>query len=155
MVWLQPFLIFTVRTILGLLMGVSLSFLGVGIGWVSYVFFGASSLDTLLILFMGGASVGAAGGGFLSWLNLDYNTPMRLLAKALVLVIAAVGGAWGGYQYGSVQDVPCCARADITPITYIVLGATVGANIIALLLGITRQAMPSLRRQLALGKIGQ
>jgi len=152
MEWLQPVLVLSVRTLLGLLMGASLGLLGVGIGWGSYVFFGATSLDTLLILLMGGAAVGAAGGGFLAWLGIDYNTPIRLIAMAVLLLLAAIGGAWGGFQYGSVQEVPCCAKADITPITYIVLGAALATNIIALVIGLTRMAMPSLRKEPALVK---
>ena len=150
MEWLQPVLVLSVRTLLGLLMGASLGLLGVGVGWGSYLFFGATSLDTLLILLMGGAAVGEAGGGFLAWLGIDYNTPIRLIATAMLLLLAAIGGAWGGFQYGSVQEVPCCAKADITPITYIVLGSALATNLIALVMGLTRMAMPSLRRQPAL-----
>ncbi len=153
--WLQPTLIFSARSILGLLLAGSLGLLGVGIGWGSYVFFGATSRETLLILLLGGAVVGAAGGGFLGWLRLDYNTPVRLISTAAVLLLGATGGAWGGFQYGAVQEVPCCAKADLTPITYIVLGASLATNVLALALSLTQLALPTLRRQFAVGRFGR
>ncbi|MCI0860200.1 MAG: hypothetical protein J4N81_15840 [Chloroflexi bacterium] len=152
MEWLQPVLVLSVRSFLGLLMGASLGLLGVGVGWASFVFFGASSGDTLLILLMGGAAVGSAGGSFLAWLNLDYNTGLKLVGKAVLFLLAAIAGAWGGFQYSSVREIPCCAKADITPITYFVLGAVVATNVVALALRLTGLGLPSLRRQLALGK---
>ena len=66
-----------------------------------------------------------------------YNKPMRDVkdpislpagSTAALLLLAAIAGAWGGFQYASVQEVPCCAKADITPITYTVLGASVAAT---------------------------
>ena len=155
MEWLRPVWILLARSILGLLLAASLGLLGVGIGWGSYVFFGATSRDTLLILLMGGAVVGAAGGGFLGWLRLEYNTPVQLISTAAVLLLASTGGAWGGFQFGAVQEVPCCARADITPITYVLLGASLVTNGIALALSLTQLAIPTLRRQFAVGKFGQ
>ena len=152
---LRPVWILIARGILGLLLAASLGLLGVGIGWGSYVFFGATSRETLLILLMGGGAVGAAGGGFLGWLRLDYNTPIRLIGTAAALLLAAIAGAWGGFQYGSVQEIPCCARADITPITYIVLGASVATNVIAMALSLTQVALPTLKRQFAVGKFGR
>ena len=153
--WLRPFLVFSARSILGLLLAASLGLLGVGIGWGSYVFFGATSRETLLILLLGGGAVGAAGGGFLGWLRLDYNTPVRLISTAAVLLLAAIGGAWGGFQYGASQEIPCCARADITPITYVLLGASLATNVVALALSLTQLALPTLRRQFAVGRFGR
>ncbi len=153
--WLQPTLIFSARSILGLLLAGSLGLLGVGIGWISYVFFGATSRETLVILLMGGAVIGTAGGGFLGWLRFDYNTPVRLISTAAVLLLAATGGAWAGFQYGAIQEVPCCARADITPITYVLLGASLATNAVALALSLTQLALPTLKRQFAVGRFGR
>lgn len=149
---LQPIWVLSARSIIGLLLAAIFGLLGVGIGWIAYVFFGATSRETLLILLLGGAVVGTAGGGFLGWLRLDYNTPVRLIGMAAVLLLAATGGAWGGFQYGSFQEVPCCARADITPITYVLIGASLATNVIALVLSLTQLAMPMLRRQFAVSK---
>ncbi len=152
---LQPVWILSARSLLGLLLAASFGLLGVGIGWASYVFFGATSRETLFILLLGGIVVGAAGGGFLGWLHLDYNTPVRLIGTAALLLLAATGGAWGGFQYGAIQEVPCCAKADITPITYVLLGAAVATNIVALGLSLTQLAVPTLKRQFAVGKSGR
>jgi len=143
---LRPLVGLTVRTIIGVLFGGTFGFLGVGIGWISFVFFGARSGDTLLLLFIGGSSVGVAGGVSLGWLNLDGNSGIRLVAMGSLLLLAAAGGSWGGYQFGSVQDVPCCATADVTPITYIVIGAILATSVVALVLNLSYRALPLFRR---------
>ena len=134
------------RTLLGVLAAITLGPLGAGIGWALYVFSGAVSLNTLLVLLMGGAAVGAAAGVLLAWLRFDYNSPLWLGATAVVLLLAALAGAWGGYQYGAVQEVPCCAGPDITPIAYVSLGAAAVAGGIGLVLNIARQVVTSLNR---------
>lgn len=146
MEWLRPLIGLTVRTLMGVLIGGTFGFLGVGIGWGSFVFFGARSGDALLLFFIGGASVGAAGGVLLAWLNLDGNSALRLVVMGTLLLLAAAGGSWGGYQFGSVQDVPCCATADVTPITYIVIGAIVASSVVALILNLSHRALPLFRR---------
>ena len=146
MEWLRPLIGLTVRTLMGVLIGGTFGFLGVGIGWGSFVFFGARSGDTLLLFFIGGASVGVAGGVFLAWLNLDGNSAGRLIVMGSLLLLAAAGGSWGGYQFGSAQDVPCCATADVTPITYIVIGAIVATRVAALLLNLSHRALLLFRR---------
>ncbi len=146
MEWLRPLIGLTVRTLMGVLIGGTFGFLGVGIGWGSFVFFGARSGDTLLLFFIGGASVGAAGGVLLAWLNLDGNSALRLVVMGTLLLLAAAGGSWGGYQFGSVQDVPCCATADVTPITYIVMGAIGASSVVALILNLSHRALPLFRR---------
>ena len=143
---LRPLVELTVRTIIGVLFGGTFGFLGVGIGWISFVFFGARSGDTLLLLFIAGSSVGVAGGVSLGWLNLDGNSGIRLVAMGSLLLLAAAGGSWGGYQFGSVQDVPCCATADVTPITYIVIGAILATSVVALILNLSYRALPLFRR---------
>jgi len=143
---LRPFIVLSVRSLFGVLIGGTFGFLGVGIGWGSFVFFGAKSGDTLLLLFIGGAAVGTTIGVFLAWMNLDGNSAVRILTTGALLLLVAVGGSWGGYQYGSVQDVPCCASADVTPITYIVMGAVLAASVVALILNVSRRAFPFLNR---------
>ena len=155
MEWVRPVLVISARSILGVLLAASFGLLGVGIGWGSYVFFGATSRDTLLILLIGGAVVGAASGGFLGWLRLEHNSPVRIISTIALLLLAALGGAWGGFQYGAIQEVPCCATANITPITYIMLGATITTNVVALTLSLTQSALPALRRQFLVGKFGR
>ena len=144
----RAILVLVGRTLLGVLVAMTLGPLGAGIGWALYVFSGAVSLNTLLVLLMGGAAVGAAAGVLLAWLRLDYNSPLWLGATAVVLLLAALAGAWGGYQYGAVQEVPCCAGPDITPIAYVSLGAAAVAGGIGLVLNIARQVVTSLKRNI-------
>lgn len=143
---LRPLFILSTRTLFGVLIGGTFGFFGVGIGWVSFVFFGARSGDTLLLLFIAGAALGTTIGVFLAWMNLDGNSAVRVIATSALFLLVAVGGSWGGYQYGSVQDVPCCATADVTPITYIVMGAVLATSVVALILNVSRRALPFLNR---------
>ena len=136
------------RTLLGFLVAMTLGPLGAGIGWALYVFSGAVTLTTLLVLLMGGTAVGAAAGVLLAWLRLDTNSPLWLAAMAGVLLLTAIAGAWGGFRYGAVQQVACCAGPDITPIAYVALGAAVAASGMGLLFSITRQVITSLRRDI-------
>lgn len=146
MEWLRPSFVLTFRTILGLLLGMTFGFVGVLIGWVSFVFFGATSGTTLLGLFMGGAAIGTAVGVFMAWMTLDGNVASRVIITMGLLVLAAAGGSWGGYQFGSIQEVPCCAKPDVTPITYIVIGSVAVTSVVAFIMNVSRQAMPLLRR---------
>jgi hypothetical protein len=79
-------------------------------------------------------------------MNLDGNSAVRVIATSALFLLVAVGGSWGGYQYGSVQDVPCCASPDVTPITYIVMGAVLATSVVALILNVSRRALPFLNR---------
>jgi hypothetical protein len=135
----QPLLVFGGRTVLGVLLAVVLSMAGIGIAWGLYVFFGASSRTTLLTVFMVGAGVGAGLGGFLAWLRIEGDPGPVLLATVLLALLAGIGGAWGGYEFGGRQEVPCCAKADITPVTYTALGAAVAANGAALMVSAARR----------------
>ena len=143
---LRPSLVLSARTLFGVLIGGTFGFFGVGISWISFVFFGARSGDTLLLLFIAGAALGTTIGVFLAWMNLDGNSAVRVIATSALFLLVAVGGSWGGYQYGSVQDVPCCATADVTPITYIVVGAVLATSAVALILNVSRRALPFLNR---------
>ena len=91
--------------------------------------------------------MGAAAGVFLAWLRLGYNTPLLLSISAAGLLLAGIGGAWGGFEYGAAQEVACCAGPDITPIAYVVLGATAFSNVAGLLLGIAPLVVTTLRRR--------
>ena len=134
------------RLLLGVLLALALGPLGAGLGWVAYVFSGAVTRLTLLVLLMGGAAIGVAGAVFLAWLGTNRNSPNWIGGLGVTLLVAAAVGAWAGYQIGSLQEVPCCAGPVITPITYIVLGATATANGAGLSLGIAREWATSLRR---------
>ena len=136
----QLVLVLAGRTVLGLLLAAVFSVIGIGIAWAMFVFFGAVSHATLLSLLMSGAGAGAGVGALVAWLRVDRvpRWPMRL-AGALALVLAGIGGAWGGYQFGAGQEVACCVGPAITPITYTALGATAATNALALAMGVAQE----------------
>jgi hypothetical protein len=134
----QPVLVLGLRAIVGSLLALALGTFGVGVGWILFVFVGATSHTTLLVMFMGGAALGAAGGGFLAWLRLDNNTRPLLLGTGAVLLLAGVAGAWGGFYFGSGQEGLYGAGPPISPMTYTVLGAVAVSNGVALLLGVVQ-----------------
>ncbi len=135
MVWLGPGLVFLGRAVLGVLLSALLSVIGIGVAWGMFVFWGAVSHATLLILFMTGAGAGAGIGSYAAWLRIDL-APRRsvLAAVAVVIILAGIGGAWGGFQFGSTREVACCVGPAIGPITYTAFGATIAANVAALAL---------------------
>ena len=151
---LQPALVLGLRTMLGTLMALALGTLGVGMGWILFVFAGASAHSTLLTLLVGGAALGAATGGFLAWLRLDDNTPRSLLVTGAALLLAGSIGAWSGLQFGSGQEVRCCASPDITPMSYTVLGAVALTNLAALLLGVGQTLRRANLQGLPMGSAG-
>ena len=54
----------------------------------------------------------------------------------LAILAGAIGG-WGGYSYGATIEVECCARRDVGAQELTVLGATIGANFMALCVAVT------------------
>ncbi len=125
----QPVLVLVGRALLGVLLAAVLSVIGIGIAWGMFVFWGAVSHVTLLLLFMTGAGVGAGIGSFAAWLRIDLAPRTSVLAAmAMVLILAGVGGAWGGFQFGATREVACCVGPAIGPITYTTFGATIAAN---------------------------
>jgi len=131
----QPVLVLVGRAVLGVLLAAVLSVIGIGIAWGMFVFWGAVSHVTLLLLFMTGAGVGAGIGSFAAWLRIDLAPRTSvLMAVAMVLILAGIGGAWGGFQFGGTREVACCVGPAIGPITYTTMGATIAANGAALVM---------------------
>ena len=128
------------RTALGVLLGAVLSIVGIGIAWAMFAFSGAVSLLTLLSLFISGAGVGAGLRAFLARLRIDGVPQWPMLVVAvLALVPAGVGGARGGFQYGTSQELVCCVGPAITPITYTALGSTAATNTVALDMSVSHE----------------
>ena len=127
-----PYLVPVGRTVAGIVLGVVLSMIGIAIAWSLYIFFGAGSIETWLASLFFGAGLGAGIAAFAAWLHLDRETSLVLALTAVFVVGAGIAGAWGGYEYGSVQEVECCAMPTVSPIYYTALGSAVVANIAGL-----------------------
>ena len=131
MIWLGPGLVFLGRVVLGVLLAALLSAIGIVVAWGMFIFWGGVS--HVILFLMTGAGVGAGIGSFAAWLKIDRAPPLVVLAAvALVLILAGIGGAWGGFQFGATREVACCAGPAIQPVTYMALGAIVVANGVAL-----------------------
>lgn len=123
-----PYLVPVGRTVIGLTLGVVLSMIGIALAWSLYIFFGGQSIDTWLASLFLGAGFGAGTAAFVAWLHLDRETGRVLVLTALFVVGVGIAGAWGGYQYGSNQEVECCAMPTVSPVYYTALGSSVVAN---------------------------
>ncbi len=131
MVWLGPGLVFLGRAVLGVLLAALLSAIGIVVAWGMFIFWGGVSHVTLYI--MTGAGAGAGIGSYAAWLKIDRAPRAFVLAAvALVLILSGIGGAWGGFQFGSTREVACCVGPAIQPVTYMALGAIIVANAAAL-----------------------
>ena len=127
-----PYLVPVGRTVAGVVLGVVLSMIGIAIAWSLYIFFGGQSIGTWLASLFFGAGLGAGSAAFVAWLHLDRETSLVLGLTALVVIGAGIAGAWVGYEYGSNQEVECCAMPTKSPIYYTALGSAVVANIAGL-----------------------
>ena len=116
------------RAALGLGLAIVLSMLLLGIAWGLYIFSGAVSKTTLLVMSIAGAGLGAGLGASLAWLRIDRNPLLALTAMFVLAIIAGTLGGWVGYQYGANKEVECCAMPETAPFTYTAFGATLGAN---------------------------
>ena len=116
------------RTLLGLAAGVVLSMVALAVAWGLFIFAGASSKTTLLIMSMAGAGMGAGMGAYLAWLKLD-RPPWSIVALTVLLAVAGgVIGGLGGYQFGANREIECCAEPQTAPFTYTAFGAALAAN---------------------------
>ncbi len=129
---LAPVLVPIGRTVLGACLGVVLSMIGIGIAWALFIFFGGQSASTWLGSLFVGAGLGAGTGCFCAWLRIDGDELLALMLTAAIIVGAGILGAWGGYEYGSTQEVECCAMPTKSPIYYTALGSVVIATAAAI-----------------------
>jgi hypothetical protein len=125
---LGPVLIPIGRTAFGVCFGVVLSMTGIAMAWALFIFFGGQSANTWLGSLFFGAGLGAGIAGFVAWLRLDRENMAEIVLTGAIILGAGILGAWGGFEYGSTQEVECCAMPTKSPIYYTALGATAIAN---------------------------
>ena len=146
--WHKSGITVTARTLFGLPLAAVLGVIGLTIASALSLFFGVSGLPTLLALRMIGVGVGAGIGAGVMMLRIDSipSWPV-LLSVALALVLASSLGAWAGYQVGyrisAIEDANCVGVCGylFKPLTYTALGATLVANVIALVFNVGYEGM--------------
>lgn len=135
------------RGFFGVVLAMSLGLLGVIAGWGLFVMSGSASWHVWFWSGTGGAGVGAAVGASLAWLTGEAPRPLGASALLFAAIAAAgIAGAYGGYHWGQVQEVPCCASPDSSSTTYTVSGAMAATLGAATMLGIFSQRMWRLPR---------
>ena len=82
--------------------------------------------------------IGGGLGGFIPWVNLESSRESRrvFLISLAVVLLAALGGAWGGYYYKVVLTdslTPWTGRAVTSTAIF---GAAVAANLVAVPIGL-------------------
>lgn len=141
-----PYLAPVGRTVAGVVLGVVLSMIGIATAWSFYIFFGSQSIATWLASLFFGAGLGAGIAAFIAWLHLDRETSLVLGLTAFVVIGAGIAGAWGGYEYGSNQEVECCAMPTVSPVYYTALGSAVVANAAGIVFATARAIITKNRR---------
>ena len=129
---IYPILGYSGRTLLGFALAILLGALGVGIGRGVMLFFGLISVEAMFFLLMAGAGIGAGVGSLMAWLWLKHSGRVFAVTLLLLGILAGAIGGWGGYSYGAGYDWGCCARPDMGSEAFTILGATAGANLMAL-----------------------
>ena len=121
--------ILAARLLLGFGLAIFLSMVCLGITWGLFIFSGASSRNTLLIMSMVGAGLGAGIGAYVAWLKLDRSSWSFVSVAILLAVVGGVLGGMAGYQYGANREIECCAEPQTAPFTYTAIGAAILANV--------------------------
>ena len=143
-------LILAGRSVFGLLSGMVLSMAGVAIAWGIFVFSGSQSASIWLVLLLLAAGAGSGIGGFLAWLKIDQYDPGTAAVTAFVAVVAGIGGAWSGYEYGAYRTAACCdvsgASISLSPVAFSALGAAIVTSGALLLFELAKKRFAGRRR---------
>jgi len=136
---------------LGLVIGVGArAVLGVGIALVFstaavvlarlvYLFFGLTAWNTWLAMLVVSGGIGAAAGGVVILGNAGPSSrTFKFFALVLLMAVAGIVGALGGFSFGDGRQVQCCARPDMGPAAYSIIGATLGVAGAGVFLGSLR-----------------
>ena len=129
---------FTIRAVLGVGLALFFSAMAVVAARLTYLFFGLTSWDAWFAMFLAGSGVGAAAGSLVNLVGAGPSGRMVFVTFVLLTVAAGIGGAWAGYSFGNGREVECCARPDMGPLAYSIVGATVVASAAAVLLGVVK-----------------
>ena len=85
-----------------------------------------------------GGGLGAGVGSFLAWIPTESSRP-RVMLIFLVVLLASLGGAWGGYYWKVYIDESLSAFSGRAITSVALFGAAIGASLMAGSLGVVRQ----------------
>ncbi len=129
------------RAVLGIGLALVLGVVGVALARMGLLLFGFTSWSAWITLLVLGAGGGAGIGSVAAWLGLKGAGAAFTTALALLAWGAGMAGGWFGFSYGAGVEPECCASPTMGPIAYTVLGAVVGSNLVAILLGVIGQTV--------------
>ncbi len=114
--------VFAIRTLFAIAEG----------GWSRFVF---------TLFWFSAVGIGGGLGGFIAWLNLESARSSRklFLLGLLLVLLAGLGGAWGGFYYKVVLTdslTPFTGRAVTSTAIF---GAAVAANLVVVPMGLFRR----------------
>lgn len=124
-------------------------------GWFVYVFAVPRDPTTMLAMLMIGGGTGAGAASVISWANLRHNRRRTVLLGVAIGAAAGSAGAFLAYLYIAslgemlieTKRLAVVYRPDINPVIYMITGATLGANVAALLLVAWREYAGKQRKE--------
>ena len=129
-------LVFIFRTVAGIALSLVLGALGVFVVSISFSFSNGSWPVWIFTLsWFSAVGLGAVLGSFLAWMNLETSRTSSLLVL-VVLMLAGLGGAWGGFYYkvGLTDSLtPFTGRAVSSTAIF---GAAIATNLVTVSLGL-------------------
>ena len=115
------------RAVLGIGIALVFSTAAVVLARLIYLFFGLTAWNTWLAMLVVSGGIGAAAGGMVILGNAGPSSrTFKFPALVLLMAVAGIAGALGGFSFGDGRQVQCCARPDMGPAAYSTIGATLG-----------------------------
>ncbi len=130
------FVPFVARTALGVFLALIFAGVSYVVAWAILVSSWELTPLTVEVAAISAIGTGAGVGGSLGWVDLDAPRS-RILLGVILGVLAALGGAWIGLQYGRTVFIPA-GMPGIAELSGLLKGAIIAGNLAPILLGVTR-----------------
>lgn len=130
------FVPFAARTVLGFFLALIFAGVGYVVAWAILVSFWQLTPMTIQVTAISAIGTGAGVGGALGWADLD-SPRSRILLRVMLGVLAALGGAWVGLQYGRTVFIPA-GMPGIAELSGILKGAAIAGNLAPIVLWMVR-----------------
>jgi hypothetical protein len=132
----ENFVPFAARIALGFFLALIFAGVGYVVAFAILVSFWELTPLTVEVAAISAIGTGAGVGGSLGWVDLDAPRS-RILLGVMLAVLAAVGGAWVGLQYGRTVYFPA-GMPGIGELSGILKGAIIAGNLAPIVLGVIR-----------------